>query len=350
MRFAFFGSMAAAMITVVALAQESKTLLAPGEQTHLADVRQLTSGGSNAECYWRPDAKGFIFQSTRAPYQADQIFTMDADGKNQRLVSTGTGRTTCGYFLPGSKQILYSSTHGASHEAPPRPDRSKGYVWPCYPTYEIYMAEADGSRLRQVTDNNAYDAEATVCWQTGKIVFTSDRDGDFELYTMDPDGTNVRRITNTLGYDGGAFFSDDGTKIVWRASRPKSPEEVREYRALLAEHLVRPMQVELFVADADGSNVQQLTDNGAANFGPYFFPDGKRVIFASNLHNPDARRPDFDLYAINVDGTELERLTFDPAFDAFPIFSPDGKKLVWISGRNATKPYEFNVFVADWKE
>lgn len=350
MRYALFGVVGVLCLVVAVLAQDDKDRASPLQETHLANLRQLTSGGSNAECYWRPDGKGFIFQATRQPYEADQIYTMDADGEHQRLVSTGAGRTTCGYFLPGSKQILFSSTHGASPDVPPHPDRSKGYVWPCYPTYEIYTAGADGSDLKPLTDNDAYDAEATVCWRTGKIIFTSDRDGDFELYTMDLDGSNVRQITDTLGYDGGAFFSEDGSKIVWRASRPKSPDEVREYRELLAEHLVRPMQVELFVADADGGNVRQLTDNGAANFGPYFFPDAGRIIFASNLHNPDARRPDFDLYAIHVDGSGLERLTFDPAFDAFPMFSPDGNKLVWISGRNATQPYEFNVFVAEWKE
>ena len=211
------------------------------------------------------------------------------------------------------------------------------------------MAQSDGTSLRQLTKNQYYDAEATVCWSTGKVVFTSDRNGDYELYTMDLDGSNLRQITDTLGYDGGAFFSSDGSKIVWRASRPKTPVEVQEYRSLLKEHLVKPMQVEVFVANADGSEVRQLTDNGAANFAPYFFPDGKHVIFSSNMHNPESRSPDFDLYMMKTDGSNIGRLTFDPAFDAFPMFSPNGKKLVWVSGRGAESRYEFNVFVADWK-
>lgn len=350
MQSVLFASIVLDLAASATLAEEQGTLLDAKERAHLSAVRQLTAGGSNAECYWGPDGTRFIFQATREPYTADQIYTMRADGGEQRMVSTGRGRTTCAYFLPGGERILYASTHAFAPDVPPRPDRSKGYVWPCYPSYEIFTARADGSELKRLSDNRAYDAEATVCWKTGKVVFTSDRDGDLELYTMDADGSNVRRITHTLGYDGGAFFSADGSKIVWRASRPQTEQEIGDYKALLAEHLVRPTQVEIFVADADGSNVRQLTDNGAANFAPFFFPDAKRVIFASNVHNPDARRPDFDLYTINVDGSGLERVTFDPAFDAFPMFSPDGRKLVWVSSRNATGPHEFNVFVGDWKD
>ena len=324
-------------------------ILNPREMSYLANPVQLTTGGSNAECYWRPDGKGFIFQSTRGSFTADQIYTMAADGKSQQLVSTGTGRTTCGYYFPDGQRILYASTHAFSSEVPPRPDRSRGYVWPCYSSYEIFVAQSDGTSLRQLTKNHYYDAEATVCWSTGKVVFTSDRDGDYELYTMDLDGSNLRQITDTLGYDGGAFFSSDGSKIVWRASRPKTPAELQEYRSLLKEHLVKPMQVEVFVANADGSEVMQLTDNGAANFAPYFFPDGKYIIFSSNMHNPESRSPDFDLYMMKADGSNIGRLTFDPAFDAFPMFSPNGKKLVWVSGRGVESRYEFNVFVADWK-
>ncbi|MFW6125452.1 MAG: TolB family protein, partial [Pirellulales bacterium] len=206
-------------------AAPARSLLLPEEQKHLSGARQLTFGGSNAECYWRPDGQAFIFQSTRDPFRADQIFTMDADGGDQRLVSTGEGRTTCAYYFADGQRMLYSSTHAFSPDVPPEPDRSRGYVWPCYPTYEVFTARADGSDLQRLTENTAYDAEATICWKTGKIVFTSDRDGDLELYTMDGDGSNVRRITNTLGYDGGAFFSADGTKIVWRASRPKTEAE-----------------------------------------------------------------------------------------------------------------------------
>jgi Tol biopolymer transport system component len=273
---------------------------------------------------------------------------MDADGSNARMVSTGGGKTTCSYFFPKGKRILYASTHLDSPECPPPPDYSKGYVWNLYPGYEIFTAALDGSDVRRITSNPGYDAEATFAPDGSRIVFTSLRDGDLDLYTMKPDGSDVRRLTREVGYDGGAFYSRDGKRLVWRASRPKTDEEKSAYRELLRESLIKPMELELFVANADGTAARQVTSNGAANFGPYFFPDGKRIIYASNVGDPHGRN--FDLWVVRDDGTGAEQITFDPSFDGFPMFSPNGKKLVFASNRNGKVKGETNIFVADWAE
>ncbi len=315
-------------------------------ETHLADVRQLTSGGENAEAYWSPKGDELILQSTRPPYGCDQIFRLPvADPESMTMVSTGTGRTTCAYFSADAERIIYSSTHAAGAECPPTPDFSRGYVWPIYDSYQIYSAARDGSDLRQLTDSPAYDAEATICPVDGSIVFTSTRDGDLEIYRMDADGANVDRLTETPGYDGGAFFSRDCSKIVWRASRPTG-EALEDYQALLAEGLIRPGELEIWVANADGSEARQVTDLGGANFAPYFYPAGDRIIFSSNHDNPDGR--EFNLWAIDVDGTGLEQITYSEGFDGFPMFSPDGEWLAFASNRNQAKRGETNVFVARW--
>lgn len=317
-------------------------------ELRLGDVRQLTFGGENAEAYWSPDGTQLIFQSTRAPYQCDQIFSMPvSDPAALSLVSTGQGRTTCGYFTADGERMIFSSTHATSAQCPAPPDRSRGYVWPVYDSYEIYSSGPDGSDLVALTDNDAYDAEATVCSVDGSIVFTSTRDGDLELYRMDADGTNVKRLTDAPGYDGGAFFSRDCSQIVWRASRP-SADELADYRSLLAEELIRPGELELWVANADGSEQRQVTYLGGANFAPYFFPSGDRLVFSSNHIDPSGR--EFDLWAINVDGTGLERITYAAGFDGFPMFSPDGQWLAFGSNRNQAQPGDTDVYVARWIE
>jgi len=316
-------------------------------EIHLTNIRQLTSGWVDAEAYFSFDETRLIFQSTRDSFQCDQIFTMNTDGSNVKLVSTGKGRTTCAYFLPGDTQIIYASTHLSADTCPPHPDYSNGYVWAIYPSYDIFSANADGSNLKRLTTTYGYDAEATVSPTGDKIVFTSARDGDLELYTMNLDGSDQKRLTFEEGYDGGAFFSFDGKRIVYRAYHPKKEAERKDYEDLFKQDLVRPTIMEIYVMDSDGSNITQVTHNGKANFSPFFFPDNTRIIFSSNLHDPKGRT--FHLYAINSDGTHLERITYAGTFNFFPMFTRDGKRLVFVSNRNAKSPHELNVFIADWK-
>jgi Tol biopolymer transport system component len=329
-------------------AQDTKSsLLVPGEK-HLRNLRQLTFAGENAEAYFSADGKQLIFQSTRDGRQCDQIYAMNIDGSNVKLISNGDGRTTCSYFFPNGHRILYSSTYLGGKECPPRPDFSKGYVWAVYPTFDIFTARPDGSDIRQLTNTPGYDAETTITRDGKHLVFTSTRDGDLDIYTMDADGRNVRRLTNELGYDGGPFWSYDGKQIVYRAYHPQTEKEKSDYQGLLKQNLIRPTTLEIWVMNADGTGKKQVTRNGKANFGPYFFPDGHRIIFASNMDDPRGRN--FDLYKINVDGTGLERITYNDTFDGFPMFSPDGKKLVFASNRNAKTQGDTNVFIADWVE
>ncbi len=315
-------------------------------ETHLRHIRQLTFGGQNAEAYFSYDGRRLIFMSTREPYQCDQIFTMNTDGSDVHLVSTGKGRTTCGYFYPDGKHVLYSSTHQIGDACPPRPDYSHGYVWAIYSAYQIYYATDDGKIVTALTTGPGYNAEATLSMDGKKVAFTSSRDGDLDIYSMNVDGTDVRRLTNTLGYDGGPFFSPDGNWIVYRAHHPRNEQEIAHYKSLLAQGLVEPNEMDLYVMRADGSNQQQITKLAGASFAPSFFPDSQRIIFASNYEHPDTSQ--FELYTIDRHGNGLERVTFAGGFNAFPQFSPDGRKLVFISNRNAKVPHEINVFIADW--
>jgi len=313
----------------------------------LSNIKQLTSGGENAEAYWSPDGKRLIFQSTRGEGKCDQQYIMNADGSDQHMVSTGKGRTTCGYFLPDGKHIVYASTHLAAPGCPPDADRSKGYVWAVYPSYDIFVAKDDGTDIKRLTDADGYDAEATVNWKTKKIIYTSMASGDLDLWTMDLDGSHKKQLTKSFGYDGGAVISRDGKKIAWRAGHPTTPETKQKYSDLLKDNLTSPFKMELFVSDADGSNVKQITDFGCASFAPAFTPDGKQILFSSNKHNCDGRK--FELYLINVDGSKLRQVTHFDGFTSFPEFSPDGKKLVFVTDWKASARYEFNVFTADWK-
>ncbi len=316
------------------------------QEKHLANVKQLTFGGQNAEAYFSADGKQLIFQSTRPPFNCDQIFTMKIDGSDVKLVSTGKGRTTCAFLFPDGKRFTYASTHLAGAACPPLPDMSQGYVWPIYPSYDIFSANIDGSDLIRLTKSPGYDAEDVISPDGRKIVFTSIRDGDLDIYPMNSDGTGVKRLTFEKGYDGGPFFSWDGRHIVYRAYHPKTEEETKEYEALLSQNLIKPTRAEIFVMDADGSNKRQITNNGAANWAPFMHPNNRQIIFSSNLHDPE--RKSFSLYLINTDGTGLERITYDARFDSFPMFSKDGRKLVFASTRNGKGPREFNIFIADW--
>ncbi|KFI22539.1 hypothetical protein HW44_08865 [Nitrosococcus oceani] len=326
-------------------ASPTEELRYPGEK-HLTHLRQLTFGGQNAEAYFSFDGKELIFQSTRDDLKCDAIFRMDADGKNVRQVSSGKGVTTCSFIAPDDQAIIYASTHLAGDQCPPKPDYSQGYVWPLYEGYDIFRADPEGGNRVRLTDTPGYDAEGVYSPQGDKIIFTSARTGDLELFMMNPDGSEVEQLTDQPGYDGGAFFSRDGQWIVWRASRPEG-KALTDYQSLLKQGLIRPSQLEIFIMNLEERKPIQLTDNGAANFGPYWHPDGKHIIFSSNMHNPKGRN--FDLFLINVDTRKIEQITHHPDFDGFPMFSHDGKKLVFASNRNGKVEGETNVFMADWR-
>ncbi len=367
-------TMKKALLTIVLLVLFSHVLIAQSTPTqpaksdssdarlphekHLRNVRQITFGGQNAEAYFSPDEKLMSFQSVRDGGKCDQIYTMNSDGSNTRLVSGGKGRTTCSYILPDSKHILYSSTQMAGPECPPPPDYSKGYTWALYPTYDIYKANLDGSDAQRMTTTDGYDAEATISADGKKIVFNSIRDGDLDIYTMDIDGKNVKRLTDELGYDGGPFFSEDGQWIVYRAYHPKTEKEISEYKDLLKQNLIRPTTLEIWVMKADGTEKHQVSKLNAASFAPFFMPEGasgkkarkggppQRIIFSSNSGSTGGMG-NFELWAIDVDGTNLERITYNDTFDGFPMFTRDGKHIVFASNRRG-KPHETNVFYADW--
>lgn len=336
---------------------------ASSTERHLANIRQLTFGRQNAEAYFSFNGTKLIFQSTnnwmkdssastRKPAASGlgcyQMYVMDMESETVHLVSTGKGATTCGYFFPGDSRVLYSSTHAAGPECPPKPKRDGAYRW-ALDDYDVYSANLDGQDMRRLTASPGYDAEATISPDGKNMVWTSVKDGDLDLYTMNLDGSNIHRLTDDIGYDGGAFFSPDSKKIVYRAAHPTDPSEMAKYKELLAQRLVEPGQLEIFIMNADGSGKKQVTTTGASNFSPYFHPDGTRIIFSSNIETRgEGGRPSFHLYLVRDDGTGLERLTMEGHFNSFPMFSPDGKRLVWVSDRNAKEPGEFNVFLADW--
>ena len=329
------------------------------ESKHFSHMHQLTWGGDNAEAYFSFDDKNLSCQITNPKWglSCDQIFNIDIAKAEKdttyhpQLISTGKGRTTCSYFLPDGKHILYASTHLGGDSCPPTPaPRSDHkYLWPIYADFDIFVADLNGKIVKQLTNSPGYDAEATISPDGKKIVFTSIRSGDLELYTMNIDGSDVKQVTNELGYDGGAFFSPDSKKLVFRASRPKTPEEIKEYKDFLAQGLVAPVAMEIFTCNVDGSDMKQVTHLGKANWAPFFTPDGKKIIFSSN--HASKRGYDFQLYTINADGTGLEQITSGGNFNAFALFSHDGKKIAWSSNRNNHGAvHGIDVFIADWKK
>ncbi len=321
-----------------------KTPMVREDEPRIKNLKQLTDGGENAEAYFNKDGTELIFQSTRDALKCDQIFRMKVDGSAVQQVSVGEGRTTCGY-IQTDNSIVYASTHGHGKGCMWKPDFSQGYVWPLYPEMDIWRADGGGENAKVLFQSKGYDAEATICHRDGRIIFTSTQNGDLDLYVMNADGSGVKQLTDEPGYDGGAFFSPDCSKIIWRASRPKG-QALEAYQALLKKNMVRPSKLEIYVMDADGKNRVQVTNNGKANFAPYMHPDNQHVLFASNMGDPKGRN--FDIYMVKVDGTGLERITSNPSFDGFPMFTHDGKKLVFASNRANKKSGETNIFIADW--
>ncbi|MEK6742549.1 MAG: hypothetical protein AABZ15_03015 [Nitrospirota bacterium] len=322
---------------------------------HMQRVRQLTFDGDNGEAYFSSDGKKLIFQSNRGGYACDKIWIMNSNGTNKRIVSPNHGAHTCAFFFPDGKRIVFASTKDLPGDCPPKPKTPAGarYVWPLHP-YDIYKADPDGADLVRITTNAQYDAEPVVSPDGKQIVFGSQRNGDFDIYIMNADGSNVRRLTDRVGYDGGPWFSPDGTKIVWRAWYPESEAERAQWKDCMEKNYILAFPLSLWVMDVDGSNKRLVLSNGATNFAPSWHPDGNRIIFASNMDDwrEDIRQfgHNFELYLINLDGKGLERITFNTTFDSFPMFSPDGKKLVWASNRDANKPRQTDIFIADWVE
>jgi len=325
----------------------SNNLIQGGEK-HFKNLRQLTFSGENAEAYFNLDGTKLIYQAHDGDSLCDQIYIMDIKTGNSEMVSTGDGTTTCSFFeYPETKNFIYASTHLGSKSCPEKPDYSKGYVWKLYSDFDIFRASSNGKKIERLTDSPNYDAEATYAFDGSKIIYTSMVSGDLELWTMLPDGSQKTQLTSRLGYDGGAFYSMDNKKIVWRSYYPETEKEKNDYMYLLKTNSIRPMALQIWTMNADGSNKKQVTDNNAANFGPFFFPKGDRIIFSSNMHDKKGR--DFDLYAIDVDGSNLERITFFEGFDGFPMFSYDGKYLVFASNRNQKKRGDTNIFLAEWR-
>jgi len=325
----------------------------PFEDRHMRNVRQLTFEGDNGEAYFSPDGKKLIFQSSRGGQACDKIWVMNVNGSDKHMVSPERGAHTCSFFFPGGEKIVFASTSHLPGDCPTKPQTGARYVWPLFP-YDIFVANADGSGLERITDNPEYDAEPVVSPDGKLIVFGSQREGDFDIYIMNADGSDVRRLTDRVGYDGGPWFSPDGKKIVWRAWYPETGEELARWRDCMENNYIVPFPLDIWVMDADGSNKQRLTENGATNWAPSWHPDGKRIIFSSNMddwhENIGKFGHNFELYLMNADGTGLERLTYNDVFDSFPMFSPDGGKLAFASNRNPDKPRATDIFIADWTE
>ncbi|WP_257309075.1 TolB family protein [Geothrix fuzhouensis] len=318
-------------------------------EIHLRNVKKLTDTGSNAEAYWSNDGQKIVFQSTRDGYPCDQLYTMNADGMDQKRVSTGKGRVTCGWFLPGDRKILYASTHGAGPDCPPAPPFTPGkYQWPVFQGFDLYAIPVEGGEPEPFLPSLGYDAEATVAPNGRWVVFTSERGGDVDIWRADLDGNHLLRLTDGVGYDGGAVFSPDSKLIAWRTNYPKGEAATAKYRELLKQHLVEPMEMDIWLMNSDGTGKRQVTRLPGAAFAPIFTPDGKGLVFATNHHDHEGKGREFDLFRVNLDGTGLERITWTGLFNSFPHFSPDGKQLLWVSGRSPRGPRQFDVCVAEW--
>lgn len=342
--------MHALAFAVAALSQASMapndTLLRHVDEAHLKNIRQLTFAGQNAEAYWNLDGTKIIYQTTQDGFVDEQIFVMNWDGTDKRMVSSGKGRHTCGYFVPNSDDVVFSATDWKDPGPGMKADMSQGYVWVVNPWFRIFRMNLLTGERRMISHGEGYHAETTIAPDGSFMVYTSNKDGDLEIYRSNLDGTNEVRLTHEVGYDGGPFVSWDGKYIVYRRAALSSEAEIREYKELLAKHMVRPGKLEIWIMDADGSNKRQVTNLGAASFAPFLHPDNKRIIFSSNYGDPAGR--EFDLWMINVDGTGLRRITATPEFDGFPMFTRDGKRLVWASNRNGAKKGDTNIFVCDW--
>lgn len=320
--------------------------LSERESQHLANLRQVTFGLPRAgEGYFSPDGQWIIYQAYPVGYPFYQIYVQRLDEREPRRISTGRGRTTCSYFSPDGKQILFASSHTdpdlAATEAKAREEAAKGgrprYQWDFDPHMDIYVANLDGTGLQRLTDAPGYDAEGSYSADGKRLVFTSTRDGDPDLYVMDADGSHVRQLTNAPGYDGGPFFSPDAKWIIFRSDREKKD------------------MLQLYAISADGKQEVRLTDDlNTVNWGPYFHPSGKYLIWSRADYSRGPMSANFDLWTMEIEsddthfrGGKVGRITEHPKADVLPVFSPDGTKLMWTSTR--TPDGTSQLWIADWK-
>lgn len=314
----------------------------------MRNIRQLTFGGQNAEAYWDVTGTRITYQTRQPGFPDEQIFTVKADGTDRRLRSTGLGRCTCSYFSPDGRYIYFSSTHELNEGAQPHVDMSQGYLWMVNPQFSLFRRDLKTGRLERVIQREGYVAETTIAPDGSFMTFTANWDGDLDIYRANLDGTGIRRLTDAYGYDGGPFVSWDSKAIVYRRAPVLDREAMRKYTNLLAKNLVRPGKLDIWIMDSNGRYARQVTNLGGASFAPFLHPDGKRIIFSSNHHDPQGR--EFDLFLVNKDGTGLKQVTFTGEFDGFPMFSRDGRELLWASNRHGLVHGETNVFVADWRD
>ncbi|HWF45317.1 MAG TPA: hypothetical protein VG537_11805 [Candidatus Kapabacteria bacterium] len=314
-------------------------------EKHLRNIRQLTFDGENTNARFSPDGESIVFQARGSkPGKCDQIFMMTLDGKRIRRISQGYGATAAPCFFPSGNKILYASTHAQFlGKCPPQPDSAKGYVWPLFSAYDLYIADTNGIPISRLTTNDFYDADPAMSLKSERIVFTSTRGGDVDLWSETLDGSDIRQLTHENGYDGNATLSPDGSKIALCASRPTG-DALAQYRSMLQQGLFSPDHLEIYVMNADGSDQTQVTHLGGMNLSPCWTPDGNHLIFSSNHLDPNGRN--FDLFTIDKNGSHLERITYGGGYNGFPAFSSDGKHLIFSSARNAS--LGTNIFIADW--
>ena len=313
----------------------------------IADVQQLTFEGDNGEGYLNQEETQVVFQSKRDGNDCDKLYLVDIDGKNLKEFPLRDGAFTCAHYALDNEFIFFSSTMKDGPECPeiykhPNPRK---YIWPLR-NYEIY--KWDGNTATQLTNAPGYNAETTTHPTERKVIFTSMREGDIDLYEMDYDGENVKRITTELGYDGGAFYSPDGNSIVWRAWYPSNDAEREKWSINLDNRYIDAVPLDIYIASRDGSNKQRLTDNGATNWSPSWHPNGKHIVFSSNMddwrEDYNAFGSNFELYMIEIETLKLTRLTDNDTFDSFPVISKKGK-IIFSSNRNAKNARQTNIFV-----
>jgi len=327
---------------------------ASGEADFLSRTRQLTFDGVRAgEGYFTPDGSKMVFQSEREPGNPFfQIYMLDMESGDTRRISTGTGKTTCAFFRGKTGQIVFASSHddprSEEYQKAEYERRASGgekrYNWDYDPEMELYVYEPKGEKLKRLTHSRGYDAEASYSPDGKWIVFTSMRtgyEGDqekknqrqleidpsffAEIFIMRADGSRVKRLTDVPGYDGGPFFSPDGKRIVWR----RFDEE--------------GLRADIWSMNVNGTDQRALTDFGCMSWAPYFHPSGEYVIFTSNKLGFG----NFELFIVDPQGLkEPVRVTYTDGFDGLPVPTPDGKQLAWTSTRRSKDKGQ--IFMASW--